>query len=307
MSGKDTLGFLTESTILPKAPRPLNATDAAMAPLKEMAKGPKTASSSSTSSTMSGILERLKNKKSAGIASSASSAYQGPQANRGVGERAAADAAVREDDEAKAARASSNLADKARLYSVLSGNATDFEVISFARHLLSLPPSSSFPPSIRMQVKKAAEAAASRLGMDLKGEFAALATISGAKRSRDRASELEQGEEEQEGEEAEDNNDDNHDGGSGVLVDFQYKRVMKEAASKETAAAKRPRLEGNPEAEEPRGNTAQRALPVQFERGRGDHARPGPASASASAPSLAFLAGYEAAKQAKATSGSGNM
>lgn len=313
MSGKDTLGFLTESTILPKAPRSLGVGDAGMAGLKAATSSASSAtsslpSSSSTSSATAAIMERLKAKKAAGGAAAAVNAKTGSiNSNAGVLARAAKDEEVgsKGGEPGAPSKGTSTLEDKARLYAVLSGSATPHETLSFARHLLTLPSSSSFPPSIRQQVAKAAGEAGLQLGLDVRREFAPLTTISGAKRMRQ---EQQAGDDEDAAEDAEEHGDASSSSSSSSLaVDFEYKRLQQQHQGEQ--ATKKARRE----AEEAEEKHEERELPSEFlSRAKETEGRkPAPpstssssssassSSSSSSSTSLAFLAGYEAARKLK--------
>lgn len=216
MSGKDTLGFLTESTILPKRARDIGqVSDGSLAGLhaiiqqqkrRRLPDSDETAGDApvtarpSASASLSAILARhqrgsgaVLQRKSAAATGSAPATL--PVSNRGVAARVAADEAAREDAAGKTARAATALETKARIYSVLSGQASAQEVLAAAAEIDLAPATSTLPPSLRLQIRKAATAAARTLGVDVRhilpplhGEAAADAASSSGRNGGDSSS-----------------------------------------------------------------------------------------------------------------------
>lgn len=185
-TGKDTMGFLTESTLIPrKASAISGTTDDGMAGIRAAMASAAARRPQTSGPTTRGIL-RVKGGESKAPGAS----------NKGVAQRAAADDATRSAQDlsasgehgAVAAIVSTSLSVKERVYDVLAGHATPHEVIAAAAELGvcagragGAGAGATLPPSLRIQLQKAAAEAARTIGQPLQDALeAALAKLHGA-------------------------------------------------------------------------------------------------------------------------------
>lgn len=245
--GKDTMGFLTESTLIPrKAATISGASDGGMAGIRAAMEA---AASSRRATASSGLAAR------GALRMKTAEVKIAQHFNKGVAQRAAADEAARSARElsssgeagAAAAVVSTSLSVKERVYNVLAGHASPQEVLAAAAELgvcvgrgsaMTTAAGASLPPSLRVQLQKAAAEAAATLGLTLQEALAAaIAELPGGRRAvatsaarlphRSLHGDDDAGSDEDAGRDA-------YGAGNDVMVDFALKRAR---AAADCAAA----------------------------------------------------------------------